>query len=108
MNSTEPAASSRRLDVAGGRIGEEGREDRQRLLLPALEPPAQPRDLPRVVEVAPLERRQQAPQPLLVLAEPGDLQPRLGVRGPDQRPRGEQQVDSLGDDQLADEDDQRR
>ena len=76
MNSTEPAMPLRRLGVAGGRVGEERGEDRQRLLLPALEPAAQPRDLARVVEVAAVERSQQAAQPVLVLAEAGDLRAR--------------------------------
>ena len=53
---------------------------------PALEPPPEPGDLARVVEVAAVERREQPAQPVLELAEAGDQQPRPGVLGVDQRP----------------------
>ena len=106
MNSTEPTAARAASRVAGGRIGEEGGEDRQRLLLPALQ--AQPScATSRASSRSPRsERGQQPAQPVLVLAEAGDLEPGLRVRGLDQRPCGQQQVDALGDDQLADEDDE--
>ena len=81
------------LDRAGRRLSRprrspsggsarKAREDRQRLLLPALQRPSEPGNLAGIVEIAALERRQQPAQALLVLAEAGDLQPRLGVRAP--------------------------
>ena len=73
--------------------------------------PSRPR--PRVGELAnraQIAGREPAPDPAqdgLELAEADDQQPCARVRGVDQRPGGEQQVDALGDDQLADEDDPR-
>ena len=91
--------------IAVGRIGEKGAQDRQRLRGTALEPPPQLGDLARIVQIPAIESCQQSTQPVLVLAVAGDLQPRVWVLGLNQRPRGDQQIDPLGDDQLPDEDD---
>ena len=93
------------LGVARRRVGEEGGEDRQRRLLPALEAAACGGDRAGVIEVTAIEGRAEAAEPVLVGAEAGDLEADARVLRVDQRPGGEQQVDPLGDDQLADEDD---
>ena len=65
--------SARRLGIAGRRVGEKAGEDGQRLLLPALQRPTQPRDLASIVEVTAVESREQAAEAGLVLAIAGEL-----------------------------------
>src|SRR6185436_1747783 len=92
----------RGLGVAGGGIREERGEDRQRLPLPALEAPARCGYLSSSAHVTYLERRPELSQPVLVLAVAGDLEPGVWMPRPDKRPGGYQEIDALGDDQLAD------
>src|SRR5207244_2829519 len=60
----------------------------------------------RAVEVARGQRRLERLEPLAVGPEADDDEPRLRDARQDERPGGEQQVDALADDQLADEDDE--
>jgi hypothetical protein len=66
----------------------------------ALELAAARRDLPQRPEVAPVERLHEAPERLAVGAEAHHYEARLGHPPYDERPGGEEQVDTLRDDQL--------
>ena len=61
---------------------------------------------PRRREVAAREVGRELLEPGAEAAEPDDDEPRVGHAGEHERPRGEQQLDALGGDQLADEDDE--
>ena len=68
--------------------------------------PSSPRVARRGVEVAGGERRREPLEPVAERPEPDDDEPRPRLAREHERPRGEQQLDALGRDQLADEDDQ--
>src|SRR5262249_58787162 len=97
----------RRAAVARGWVGEERVEHLEPARLAALELAPARSHLARGGDVAGVERREQPLDPVAVLAERDDEKPRTGVCGGDERPRRDEQVDPLRDDQLADEDDAR-
>ena len=92
------------LGVALRGRGEERVEDPQRDRLGLRRDHAFSGDPPRGVHVAGVERREQVLDHLASLAERDHEQPRARVGPNDERPRREQQVESLGADQLSDED----
>ena len=97
---------ARRGDVGLARIAvepvEEGREVAQLPARAPLQLAAASRDLARLRQVAVGERRHQAVQGVPVGAEADHAQPRVGDPRGHARPGGHEQVDALGDDQLAD------
>jgi hypothetical protein len=70
---------------------------------PALEPAAARRDVPQLGHVPASEFVDEAVERIPIGAEPDDHEPGRGHPFDDERPGREQQVDALGDDQLADE-----
>src|SRR3954451_2800756 len=82
---------------------EESAQEPQLAFGAALELAPTPRDLARLLEVAVTKRVRQPLDALAVRAEADHDEPRIRHRLRDERPGCDEQVDSLGDDQLADE-----
>ena len=102
-----PCGSPGSFRIAYRRVRKERRQDRQHLLLPALQPPPESRDLADIVQIPAIESRKQPTQPVLVLPEARNLQSRLRMLGLNQGPCRQQEINALGDDQLANEDNER-
>src|SRR3954468_10701415 len=82
---------------------EESAQEPQLAFRAALELAPTPRDLARLLEVAVAERVRQPLDALAIRAEADHDEPRIRHRLRDERPGCDEQVDSLGDDQFADE-----
>ena len=93
--------------VAAGECLEERAQVGELVARAALERASLAADVHQEPLVRALEPPQQDLQPLAVGAEPDDHELRPGSAREDARPGGEEQVDALRDDQLADEDDAR-
>jgi hypothetical protein len=103
------AQRSRCRAVGAGLFAVQGVQEREQLAerrpRAALELAPGEGDVPRRAEVAGRERLDQALEPLSPRPEADDDQPGVGYLPQDERPGGGQELDALGDDELADEGD---